>query len=131
MVQQKLRRLPSDLTDQEWEFLRGLLPSRAPVGRPRADDRKTINGILYVLKTGCRWEDLPPDRYGAGKTCWKRFDRWRKEGIWDAIARILLLELNRRRKLNLVNGYLDTSIRQNKRGRNRRLVTRGISGKAA
>lgn len=118
MTQQKFRRLPSDLADSEWELIRRLLPPPAPTGRPRADDRRTINGILYVLKTGCRWEDLPPERYGSGKTCWKQFDRWRKEGVWHAIEKLLLLELNRRRKLNLTNSYLDTSIRQNKKGAN-------------
>ena len=113
---QIFRPLPSDLTNQEWALIQPLLPPRAPTGRPRADDRKTINGILYVLKTGCRWEDLPPERYGSSTTCWRRFDQWRKDRVWEKIGRILLLELNRRRKLNLTNAYLDTSIRQNKRG---------------
>jgi transposase len=116
MTHQKFRPLPSDLTEKEWRFIQPLLPPPAPTGRPRADDRKTINGILYVLKTGCRWEDIPPERYGSGKTCWKRFDQWRKNRTWEKIGRILLLEINRHRKLNLNNAYLDTSIRQNKRG---------------
>jgi transposase len=120
MTQQKFRHLPSDLNDQEWELVRRLLPPPAPTGKPRADDPKTINGILYVLKTGCRWEDVPPERYGSGKTCWKRFDRWQKEGVWHAIEKLLLLELNRQRKLNLTNTYLATSIRQNKKGANMR-----------
>ena len=125
MVPQKPKRLPSDLTDREWGFLYPLLPVKATNGRPRNDDRQTINGILYVLSTGCRWEDLAPERYGSGKTCWYRFDRWRKQGVWNAIAGVLLLELNRRRKLNLTNAYLDASVRQNKRGLQIRLATRG------
>lgn len=131
MVHQKFRRLPSDLSDKEWELIGKLLPPRAGVGRPRADDRKTINGILYVLRTGCRWEDIPPERYGPGKTCWKRFDKWREESVWDAISRILLLELNRHRKLNLDNSYLDTSIRQNKRGAKIRSATPDLRRKTA
>lgn len=115
-LQKGLRRLPSDLTDDEWEMIFGLLPPQPETGRHRADDRSTINGILYVLKTGCRWEDLPPERYGSGKTCWRRFHRWQAERVWDAIFHVLLLEMNRCRKLNLTNGYLDTSVRQNKRG---------------
>lgn len=116
--------LPSDLTDREWELLRPLLPARALTGRPRNDDRATLNGILYVLSTGCRWEDLPPERYGSGKTCWYRFNQWRRLGLWNAIAGILLMELNRRRKIDLTNAYLDASVRQNKRGVLIRLATR-------
>lgn len=125
------QRLPSDLTDREWEFLRPLLPPAKRRGRPRADDRRTLNGILYVLSTGCRWEDLPPERYGSGKTCWYRFSQWRKAGLWNAIAGTLLLELNRRRKIDLTNAYLDTSIRQNKRGLQIRLATRASRRKTA
>lgn len=123
--------LPSDLTDQEWALIQPLLPEPAPTGRPRADDRQTINGILYVLRTGCRWEDLPPERYGSSITCWRRFDQWRKDRIWDKLGRILLLELNRRRKLNLTNAYLDTSIRQNKRGRKSKSATLVLRRKMA
>lgn len=125
------KRLPSDLTDREWDFLQPLLPPAKRRGRPRADDRQTLNGILYVLSTGCRWEDLPPERYGSGKTCWYRFSQWRKAGLWNAIAGTLLLELNRRRKIDLTNAYLDTSIRQNKRGLQIRLATRGSRRKTA
>ncbi|MEM3061509.1 MAG: transposase, partial [Candidatus Bathyarchaeia archaeon] len=52
-------------------FIEPFLPPKAKVGRPRADDRLTINGILYVLTTGCRWMDMPI-RYGSYKTAWKR-----------------------------------------------------------
>lgn len=131
MVPQKPKRLPSDLTDREWELLEPLLPVKAANGRPRNDDRQTINGILYVLSTGCRWEDLPPERYGSGKTCWDRFNRWRKVGVWNALAGILLLKLNRRRKIDLTNTYLDASVRQNKRGLQIRLATRVSRRKTA
>lgn len=113
---QNFKPLPSDLRDDEWALIQPLLPPPARTGRPRADDRKTTNGILYVLKTGCRWEDLPPERYGSSVTCWRRFNQWREDRVWEKIGRILLLELNRKRKLNLNNAYLDTSVRQNKRG---------------
>jgi len=131
MVHQNLRRLPSELTDKEWEALRPLLPPKKRRGRPRADDRRTLNGILYVLSTGCRWEDLSPERYGSGKTCWDRFKKWREFGLWNAIAGILLMELNRRRKINWANAYLDTSVRQNKRGALIRLATRATRRKMA
>lgn len=131
MHHQNLAPLPSDLTDKEWSFLEPLLPPKAATGRPRADDRPTLNGVLYVLSTGCRWEDVPPERYGKGKTCWYRFKQWRETGLWNAIAGILLLELNRRRHINLTNAYLDASVRQNKRGVTIRLATRGTRRKMA
>ena len=60
-----------ELSDDEWELIKPLLPPRARTGRPRADDRLVLNGILYVLMTGCRWMDMPI-RYGSHKTAWKR-----------------------------------------------------------
>lgn len=131
MPKQKLKRLPSDLTDKEWSILAPLMPPKASTGRPRNDDQKTLNGILYVLSTGCRWEDLPPERYGSGKTCWLRFKDWREKGLWNAIAGALLLKLNRSRKINWKNAYLDTSVRQNKRGALMRLATRATRRKPA
>lgn len=131
MVPQKPKPLPSDLTDREWAILAPLLPPQARTGRPRADDRATLNGILYVLSTGCRWEDLPPERYGSGKTCWDRFAKWRRAGLWNAMAGVLLLQLNRRRRIDLTNTYLDTSTRQNKRGVTIRLATRATRRKMA
>lgn len=131
MAPQNLRPLPSDLTDKEWVMLKPLLPPKATTGRPRADDRQTLNGILYVLHTGCRWEDIAPERYGSGKTCWYRFTQWRRSGLWNAIAGILLMELNRRRKVNWANAYIDASIRQNKRGVLIRLATRATRRKTA
>jgi transposase len=60
-----------EVSDGEWELIRPHLPPRAKVGRPRADDRKVLNGILYVLTTGCRWMDMPK-RYGHYSTAWRR-----------------------------------------------------------
>lgn len=122
--------LPSDLSNKEWTLLGPLMPPPARTGRPRADDRKTVNGILYVLSTGCRLEDLPPERYGSGKTCWYRFTSWRKDGRWAAMAGILLMELNKKRKINWSNAYLDASIRQNKKGVTIRLGTQGYDSVA-
>jgi len=54
----------TELCDEQWEHLEPLLPPPRHRGRPRADDRKTLNGILYVLRTGCRWQDVPRE-YGS------------------------------------------------------------------
>jgi transposase len=74
----------SDLTEDQWEYIKCFLPPQPRVGRKRAEDRKTINGILYVLETGCKWEDMP-SRYGSYVTAWRRLKRWSEEGIWFKI----------------------------------------------
>jgi len=80
-----------ELTDEQWEKLEPLLPPQKPhTGRPSKDHRTVINGILWILKTGAQWEDLP-ERYGSCKTVSSRLYRWRKAGIWDKI----LAELQR------------------------------------
>ena len=73
-----------DLTNEQWEKLEPRLPRRAKEGRPRKDDRQVVNGILWVLRTGAPWRDLP-ERYGPWPTVYSRFQRWRKAGIWDGI----------------------------------------------
>ncbi|KFL45683.1 putative transposase [Sphingobium sp. ba1] len=58
-----------------------LLPNK-PRGVPRVDDRRVLNGIFWVLRSGAPWRDLP-ERYGPRTTCYNRFVRWRKAGVWD------------------------------------------------
>ncbi|MBK9126127.1 MAG: transposase [Chloroflexi bacterium] len=71
------------MTDQQWEILEPLIPKQKPGrGRPRADDRRTLNGILFVLKTGCQWKDMP-EEFGDHVTCWRRLDRWQRDGTWS------------------------------------------------
>jgi transposase len=67
------------LAERKWQFIRLLVPPPARTGPPRADDRRTIEGILYVLITGCRWQDLPRE-YGAPTTVWDRLKRWGEAG---------------------------------------------------
>jgi len=74
-----------ELTDEQWEKLEPLLPPQKPhTGRPSKDHRTVINGILWIIKTGAPWEDLP-ERYGSPKTVSSRLYRWRKAGIWDKL----------------------------------------------
>ncbi|WP_256960041.1 IS5 family transposase [Sphingobium sp. Z007] len=70
-----------DLTDFEWRVIEPLLPNK-PRGVPRVDDRRVLNGIFWVLRSGAPWRDLP-ERYGPRTTCYNRFVRWRKVGVWD------------------------------------------------
>ncbi len=69
------------LSDQAWAAIEPHLPHGLP-GKPRVDDRRVISGILHVLKTGCRWRDVPP-AYGPPTTIYNRFTRWSSRGIWQ------------------------------------------------
>jgi transposase len=70
-----------NLTDFEWRVIEPLLPNK-PRGVPGVDDRRVLNGIFWVLRSGAPWCDLS-DRYGPRTTCYNRFVRWRKAGVWD------------------------------------------------
>ena len=71
-----------DLSDDEWALLEPLMPE-ARKSR-RADDRKIMNAIFYVLRTGMPWRDLP-ERYGPYTTAYNRFNRWSQRNIWKRI----------------------------------------------
>src|SRR5215472_5263412 len=103
------------LTDLQWAFIRPLLPPPARTGRPRAPDRQTIEGILYVLITGCRWQDLPRE-YGAPTTVWQRLRRWGEEGVWERIWRAALAALVERGELDWSIAFLDGSFAPAKKG---------------
>lgn len=80
---------PTDLTDEQWNELSRLIPPAKPGGRPRGVDvREVINGILYVLRTGCAWRCMPHD-LPCFKTCWYYFDRFSADGTWRSIAEAL------------------------------------------
>lgn len=103
------------LTDRQWAFVHPYLPPPARTGRPRTDDRRTIEGILYVLITGCRWQDLPRE-YGAPTTVWRRLKRWGEEGVWERIWRAALAALDRRGQLDWTKALLDGSFAPAKNG---------------
>jgi len=81
-----------DLTDEQWEILEPLIP--APPrrtdgrGRPWRDPRDVLDGILWVLRTGAPWRDLP-ERYPPYQTCHRRFQRWNEEGVLEEVLRAL------------------------------------------
>ena len=72
-----------DLTDAQWQILDPLLPNRGERGPEIEDKRRTVNGILWVLRTGAPWRDMP-ERYGNWNSVYVRFSRWSKLGVWDA-----------------------------------------------
>src|SRR5262245_45747669 len=96
------------LTEPQWAFIEPLLPLPAPTGRPRANDRRTVEGILYVLITRCRWQDLPRD-YGTPTTVWRRLKRWGELGVWERIWRAALEAWDRVGGLDWSMAFLDGS----------------------
>jgi transposase len=105
-----------DLTDAQRAVIRPLIPKQPPgPGRKRADDRRTVNGILFVLKTGCTWGDVPRV-YGSPTTRWRRFQAWAANGTWEGIWRTLLGQLDVQDKLEWAQAFLDGSFVPAKQG---------------
>lgn len=78
-----------ELSDVEWSLIGSFLPPRSGKGRRAlVDDRAVLNGILYVLSTGCRWMDMPR-KYGSYVTAWRRLKRWHELGVWDRVLEAL------------------------------------------
>ena len=74
-----------ELSDKEWSIIRAMLPTK-PRGVPRVDDRRVLNGIFWVLRSGAPWRTFQPSM-APRTTCYNRFVRWRRAGIWDSICR--------------------------------------------
>ncbi len=72
------------LTDEQWALIEDLFPSPAWTGRPRRERRTIIDGILWILRTGSPWRDLPV-AFGPWQTVWRLFDQWNADGTLDAI----------------------------------------------
>jgi len=71
------------LNDEQWAKIKPLIPLNRPGPKPR-NNRRVLSGIIHVLKTGCRWQDCPPE-YGPYTTVYNRFNRWSGRGIWQQI----------------------------------------------
>ena len=84
-------------------------------GRRPIPNQELLPGILYVLKTGCAWEDLPPE-YGSDTTCWRRLNEWSQAGTWERIWRAFLSELDAQTKLEWAQAFLDGSFVPAKKG---------------
>lgn len=76
------------LSDPQWEMIADLFPRRHPTGRPPREPRNVMNGILWILRTGAPWRDLPQE-FGAWQTAWDRFNAWEREGVFDKALRRL------------------------------------------
>jgi len=86
---------PSDLTDQQWQLIHPLLPPKSKRGRPPIDRRQIVDAILYVVRTGCQWRQLPLD-FPKWKTVYTVFRRWRQTELWERIHDILRRRVRRR-----------------------------------
>lgn len=79
-----------DISDNIWERIKGFLPSsKGKVGRPATDNRSFINAVLWVLRSGSPWRDLPPD-YGNWNNVHRRFCRWRDRGVWEKLLEAVI-----------------------------------------
>jgi transposase len=116
------------LSDSQWKKIEPLLPKAkrkgSRRGRPRKDNRSVFLGILWVLRTGAPWRDLP-ERYGPWRTVASRFYRWRQNGLWDRLLRSVQQQSNIRGKVNWELHYVDgTMIRAHQHAAGARGKTR-------
>ena len=99
--------------DELWELVEPLLPRHEPSpkgGHPRVDDRVCLTGILFVLKTGIAWEDLPCELgCGSGMTCWRRLRDWQTDGTWAKVHAALLARLHAADKIDWSRAAVDSS----------------------
>jgi len=107
------------LRDEEWIIIQTLLPGprvrKDGKGRPRRDDRGVLDGILWVLKTGARWRDLPSN-YPPYQTCHRRFQQWQEQGVIDKILENIAQKLFDDGILNLQEASIDGSFAAAKKG---------------
>jgi transposase len=101
------------ISDALWEVIEPLLPKRPPRpkgGRPPVPDRAALTGIVFVLKTGIPWEELPQEMgCGCGMTCWRRLRDWQDAGVWERVHLVLLDRLRGADRLDLSRAVVDSA----------------------
>jgi transposase len=99
-----------EITDVQWEQLRPVLPPQKPkTGRPNNDHRIVLSGIVWILRTGAPWHDLPAC-FGSYKTVASRFYRWRKAGIWQRILKRLQQLRDQEGRLDWLEHFVDGTV---------------------
>jgi transposase len=100
------------VTDELWDVVAPLLPRRRAQprgGRPWVDDRATLTGVLYVLRTGIAWRHLPTELgWGSGVTCWRRLREWQRRGVWQRLHRAMLDRLAAADQIDWTRAALDS-----------------------
>jgi transposase len=108
-----------ELTDEQWAVIEPLFPELAPRqarrGRPPQDRRAVFDGVLWILHTGARWQDMP-ERFPPYQTCHRRFQRWVREGTLKAVLESLAEDLRSRGKLDLSECFIDATFAAAKKG---------------
>lgn len=110
--------VPSQLTDQQWLLICDLFPIPKPDprgGRPRVDSRQCLEGVLWVLRSGARWKDLPRS-FPSYATCWRRFAQWSLDGVWDRAWSRLLSQLDQQSEVDWEEGFADGTFASAKKG---------------
>jgi len=106
------------VNDFQWELIRDLFEDAPPSelgGRPRVDPRACLEGILWVLRSGARWKDLP-ERYPSSATCWRRHKEWTEAGVFEEVWRRLLAQADRRRMVIWRECFADATFASAKKG---------------
>ena len=99
------------ITDRQWDFIQPLLPkSEAPTGRPPADQRMILHGLMWILRTGSPWRDLPRAQFGPWQTVYHYRNAWRADGTLDKIIQALQVRLDRRGKIDWDLWCIDGSV---------------------
>lgn len=108
------------LTDDQWNLISDFFADPGPNpkgGRPTASARDCLEGVLWILRTGARWSDVPK-RFPSGSTCWRRHKKWTESGVWDQVQRRLLRKLDRQGKIEHEESMADATFSAAKKGAN-------------
>ncbi len=120
------------LTNEQWKKIEKFLPKpklSKKGGRPWADNRKVFEGILWILRTGAPWADLPK-RYPSPSTCWRRLKLWEEQDIWLQAWRAFLSELDEKGQLDWSEAFVDGSFAPAKKGVNVLVRPRGAKARS-
>lgn len=108
-----------ELTDAQWELLNPLVEPRTPKkrrGRPWRETRDVLEGVLWILRTGAQWSELPRDKFPPYQTCHRRFQQWVRAGTLVKVLRRLAEDLLARGQLDLAETFIDASFSGAKKG---------------
>ena len=94
------------LSEKQWKKIEPLLPKLRSNGRPWKKNREVLEGILWVLRSGARWKDLPKV-YPSPSTCWRRLRDWEEQGVWERIWQSFIRELDKRRRIHWAQCFMD------------------------
>jgi len=108
-----------NITNEQWNLVSPLIPPsprKDGRGRPRQDDRAVLDGILWVLRTGAQWSELPKGEYPPYQTCHRRFQEWVRKRVFERILTTLAKDMESRGKINLQECFIDGTFASAKKG---------------